>query len=250
MPPEKKPDDDGKPTDDKKPDLSVAIGLLAQSNKVNAEAIAKISETQGATLQALQTLRDKMDAGMQAAPTAGPPPMPPQDISDVELEGLSRRQFADYQLDKVKDVIEGALKPIHDGTKETQEQVAKAAIQQSLREAQASHLDFAEWKNPIMAIAKAVPGITPEDAYQLARAKDPERAIEMDAKYGEVEGNDDTPGSGDDKGANDKPAPYGGTPPSGGTTEFATNMSQDDAATKAWDETMSHLPKELYSADG
>lgn len=248
MPPEKD-DDKGKKDDKGKPDLSTAIGLLAQSNKTNAEAIAKISETQGATLQALQALRDKVDAGMQPAPTADLTPPASADISDVELEGLSRRQFSDYQLDKVKGVIEGALQPIQEGNRETREEVARATIAASLKEAATAHADFGEWKNPIMAIAKAVPGITPEDAYQLARAKDPERAIEMDAKYGEAEGSDETPPGEKPPAGEAKAPPYGGTPPSGGTTEFATNMTQGDAATKAWEETMAHLPRELYSAE-
>lgn len=256
MPPEKDPkkDDQGsKPGDDKggkKDDLTAAILSLAETNKSNAAAIEKLNEGQALLFKNMEKLAERSaEPAMPQKQPSNPEPSF-KEATAAELESMSRQELLAYQDRRLEAMLKKHLEPVSKANDETREMTQKAAVQAAIKEAAQAHPDFMQWSQEIQAIAKRVPGITPEDAYQLARSQNPEKAQEIDEKLaGDDAGDEDNQNNKGNGDGGDKKPPYSGSPPSGGEAEFATNLSRDDAASKAWEETMAALPKDLYAAD-
>lgn len=90
---------------------------------------------------------------------------------------------------------------------------------------QSKNKDFGDWKPEMLKLVGEVPGLSVEQAYQLAKINDVDKATKLDVKY-EVSR---------DKDVNKQP-PYGGILPTSTQTVPSRNMSPKDAAEAAFDQ--------------
>lgn len=100
------------------------------------------------------------------------------------------------------------------------------------------HKDFDKWTDTMKTLFTENPYLKVEDAYQLARSRNPERAKEIDTEMEKLQ-------AGDDGSAVNSKRPFGGlTPTSRGSAEGegeAKYKTFEEAAGAAWDEVMSDV---------
>jgi len=119
------------------------------------------------------------------------------------------------------------VKPLGEKVDQTEESVVRDKIKEEFDAARRAHKDFDEWKPELEAKFKRNMYLTPEEAYTLVRAENPEKAKQLDAKYTTKESDEDTSGF------------YGGMAPLHKKVEKLRkknkNMSEDEAGELAWE---------------
>jgi len=206
----------------------------------NAEALKSLGDGMNALASNMKTMQDNMSAMMQKQAEPPPvidPPKPKPDPLSADLESLGRKEFADVIVSAVVGRIkEDMVSPMESRVDNLHKTVETGGLKAEMKAVQEAHPDFWDWKDEMGARVAQTPNISVEDAYILARASDSEKALEMDEKY---KSKDDGQG-GDDTGSN-KPGSFGGMRPGAVQSDPATDMKPDQAAEKAWEETMSEL---------
>lgn len=103
----------------------------------------------------------------------------------VDLEGMSRAEFSQFLTSNILDALEeNYVKPLQEEVKGVKSSTQKLSVQEQLKDAQGKHKDFDRWIEEIKVIAQNTPGISPEDAYHLARAKNPEKVGIVEKELG------------------------------------------------------------------
>jgi len=148
-----------------------------------------------------------------------------------DLEMLSRKDYMDVILNtmmkRLERVVDDKVKPLGEKVDQTEESVVRDKIKEEFDAARRAHKDFDEWKPELEAKFKRNMYLTPEEAYTLVRAENPEKAKQLDAKYTTKESDEDTSGF------------YGGMAPLHKKVEKLRkknkNMSEDEAGELAWE---------------
>lgn len=180
---------------------------------------------------------------------------------EVDLEGLSRAQFAEVVTKKIinavnKQVVSPLSKKMNGIASQTQQSDLKRQVEITSTEkgddGQLLRPDFWEWKDEMVALATQHPTLTPKQLYKMVREDDPEKLAKMEEKY--KIGSKKPKGDGDGTPGKIKISFGGFTPngPSGGRkSDAGTKMSPREAANSAWDETVKSMGGEpLFGDDG
>jgi len=123
------------------------------------------------------------------------------------------------------------MKPLEDQIKSVGGRVGSMSVRDEIDKIKTSHKDFDEWRSEVSEQIKANGQLSIEDALTLARAKNPDKSKELDAKYNPA-----------------KPEPFDaskgffGFGPSASVDAKADKMDAKQAAETAWNETMANLP--------
>lgn len=165
-----------------------------------------------------------------------------KNIDNLEL--LDRKSFMGVMLDEMKEIIADAVTPVKNSIENNTTNAGKEKLQKEIKKAQAANADFNEWGDEILDIAKKNPGISPQRAYVIARAENPNKAEKMDEKF-----KTDDQKKKEEKGALDAKAAssddiaeqFGGLLPTSGSVVDSDKLDGDKAADIAWDKTFGNV---------
>jgi hypothetical protein len=169
----------------------------------------------------------RMEALEKQEPPAAPPP-PKEDEEPPKLDEMSNTEMAKWLLGTIKTEMIDPMKEHMQGTETARaEKEAQAAVQA----AAGKYADFGQWDAEIAPLIEENPNLSLDDAYLLARTRNPEKAQQIDdaaAKAAE-----------DEQGKEEsEDIPFGGLLPTSSISTETTQMTLDDAGEAAWDKTM------------
>jgi hypothetical protein len=204
----------------------------------NAEVLKSLGDGMNALAANMKTMQDNMSAMVQKQNEA-PPEVKKEPMVDplsADLESLGRKEFADIIVKAVVGrVKEDMFTPVESRMDSLHKNVETTGLKAEMKSAQEAHPDFWDWKDEMGAKISQIPGLSVEEAYTLARSTDGDKALKLDEQYKK-----ETPSDGDDAGG--KPSgSFGGMRPGAVQSDPATDMKPDQAAEKAWEETMAEL---------
>jgi hypothetical protein len=131
-------------------------------------------------------------------------------------------------LSAVESTIAKSLEPVLARVNETQQTQFKTSVESQMKELSGANKDFGDWKPEMIALAKSHPTLELADLYKLAKASNPTKSGELDARY------------------NPKPPPptrWGGlTPALGGSNGSAKPLSREEAGRSAYAEVSARHP--------
>lgn len=155
-----------------------------------------------------------------------PPPPPAQKVGKEEdLETLSRREFADRLVERVRTEV---VKPVEERVIHSEEESTAAGVRAQLAAVSKEKGDFWDWQGEMVDVLKKHPTLGVEEAYRLARAGNPDKAGKIDKGVQEKEA---------ETTKKEKPeTTFGGLLPTSGRTSKNKRMSPKTAAEQAWDE--------------
>jgi len=206
--------------EDLKKDLTTVAETVKEMGKA-MEGLSSMGEAMKSLQAELKGLKEKPKEEKKEKKKADP---------GYNLELLSRSEFQQVLLDKFQDLLEEKLAPLGEQVKTVDSTVRTSSIQTALEKAKKKYPDFMEWKEEMIDLAKQVPGISPERAYNLVKAENPDKAKTLLEKYKSPEEKE-----AETKKAEPKKSPFGGlTPTSGEISEESKNLSKKDAAELAW----------------
>jgi len=137
-------------------------------------------------------------------------------------------------LKKVEKLLDAKVTPLSKDIDKVDKGTRLKDLQRQIEKLESRHPDFMDWREDIAEIAKNNPNISPQDAYDLARLRNPDRAKELDEKYKPADVKEAEKKAAEAK----KKSPFGGLlPTSGKRAEAKTNLDEDKAAELAWQET-------------
>ena len=224
------PEENGKNEDDK-----VDFGELTEALKGLPEGVQK------AVKDAIHEVSGEQNAARAAAAKAAADNNDPDDDDeDVDLERLSRIELVSHLNKGFGKALTKALKPIQDRLEATSTDAETDRVTREFTKAKEDYPDFMEWKDEMRDIITAHPELSAQEIYLLARAKDPDKAKEIDGKKKEGKKEEG------EKDLSERKRVFGGlTPTSGTSLEKDGKKEPKEAASSAWDEVFGQVEKQL-----
>lgn len=205
--------------------LKKDMGELAKTVKGLGEGIKGLSGL-GETLKSLKTDIEGLKKGDDTKRK--------KKQVDPNLELMSRAELVQHVMSQIGDIIEDKVKPLSENITKVDQGVRTSEAQKQLKAAMKKHPDFLEWKEEIQELVGRVSGLSPEEAYDMVRYRNPKKAQELDEKYKseEEKKKEEEAKKKKEKKAN----PFGGLTPTSGevTEEDGKKHSKEDAAELAW----------------
>lgn len=165
-------------------------------------------------------------------------------LGNVDLEGLSRREFADHIAKVIVYEVKRDIKDVSSRVDEEKANQGKQEMQRAVEKAKVDHPDFMDWADEMRGVLKTNPGLRPEELYLLAKAKNPEKVKKVEEAEQEVKTKEE-----EEKKKTERPV-YGGLTPTSLTSEIKSQkMTKDEAISDAWESSMKDLPKILLEAN-
>lgn len=163
-----------------------------------------------------------------------------EEPEEVNLEGLSRDQLVKHIDKSFTKAIAQALKPIQERLENTSTDAEVDRVKREFAKAKDDFPDFMDWKDEMRDIISAHPDLSAESIYLLARAKNPDKAKEIDEKLQEGKSGDK------EKELSERKRAFGGLTPTSGTSEQKDGKKQPkDAAQAAWNEVFAGIPDDV-----
>lgn len=206
------------------PKADPRLDALENAVKVMAQGQAAINQTLGEFAKGLEALSKPREAPKNED-TSGD--------DDVDLETMDRKSFAAHLTGKLKGIVEESLKPLGERFGKLDEKIDAQGLSVMIKDFQKDHPDFFEWKPEMRALLQENPTLTPARAYALVRAESPDKAKQLDKKYGLFK----EPARKNGENNLMSLFPTG----SGSATKGNAKMTPVQAAEAAWDEVMSNL---------
>jgi hypothetical protein len=200
------------------------------------EGIKGLSAVMQGLKEGISTLNRRMDTietnRITAANIAEDEADKRPDVTEDQLDDMSRSQFMTHMISTINDTL---VQPVAERIDGDAAALRKGDATKLIEAAAAAHPDFNEFSKEIATIARTMPGITPERAYQMARAEDPAKSVEMDMKY---ETDEQKKVKADAKAleeANSGDTPFGGLAPTSGVPAEKVDFKDDrEAFDDAW----------------
>jgi hypothetical protein len=164
----------------------------------------------------------KTEVGKKPAPARG-------DDDDVNLETMTRQEYANYILKQAESRLVDPVKA------EQAADVQKRDRDEAKRQIDAAagkHGDFWEFREEMKSIVNELPDINIEDAYVLAKSRNPDKASLVDERIAKKKKEEKK----EEEKKEDEPK-YGGLLPTSTTSKRSSTMKPDEAAEAAWSET-------------
>jgi len=192
------------------------LGMLVTQQ---GTAAAKMNDNLG-------KLIDSIKAGdLGGKPKEDPPD--PDAINDLDNAAL-----VPLVLSEVGKLIDTKFGEIGGRLDKTNQSITDDKIAGEFKRLVGTNPDLFEWSGEIKALNEKSPGLSIKQLYNLARSENEEKASEMDEKFRKD-------GEGDGK---DVPGLLSLMPTSGVTAEDDEKLTKEEAADKAWDDTLEDFP--------
>ena len=223
--------------DEKNGEGQVDIGQLTEALKILPEGVQEAVKT--AIREASGEQRAVNEAARAAAAAAKDDDDEGED-EEFDVERVSRTELVSHINKGFEKTMSKALKPILDKLEATSTGVETDRVKLEFAKAKGDFPDFMEWKDEMRDIITVHPELSAEDIYLLARAKNPDKVKEVDAKMkkekGEEEGKD----------LSERKRAFGGlTPTSGSSVKNDGKKQPKEASTAEWDEVMGSVPDNI-----
>lgn len=222
-----------------------------------SEAQAKSNKEFQATMQAtMQQFQQGMMENLTRLSVAGGKGKDDSDddddsgttVNEEDLESMPRKQFMELITNGIIKHIDKTIKPLKGEIASTKETTVREKVMAEVKELKSGRgKDFDEWKAELTDLIKNNPLLSASDAYDLVRARNPQKADEMDKKF--FQGKYVKQESKGDEGSegNRKPRFGGMRNGSGKDDERPTNLDAKQSAEAAWEEVMSDLPADILT---
>lgn len=162
------------------------------------------------------------------------------DDDEVDVDSLSRKELIAHINKMNEKGLARVLKPLMKQIEGLSNQTEADRMKQEFVAAKAKYSDLPQWKDELLANMKRNKDLSVEDAYLLARSKNPDKAKEIDTKAAQ---------EAEEKERTENPKkPFGGLMPTSGVKSEDDNtgkMDQTEASEKAWDQAMAGVPEEI-----
>ena len=175
---------------------------------------------------------DKMSGSFEDLTKRAAAPAPSNSgASDQDVEALSRKEFlADVIMPQLGGLLDDKLKGINARLENVSSDFETKSVRDEVALMRGNRKDFDQWGAEVTKELKKNPNLTVEDAYLLAKTRDPDKAKKIDDDIETKE-----------KEAAAKVAEQGSTfggmrPSGGGEVEERDDMDQNEAADKAWED--------------
>ena len=213
-------------------ELGKAIKGLGALVTQQGTASVKMNESLSALVESIKS----GDLGGGKKGGDGDPP-DPDAIND-----LDNSQLVPLVLSEVGKLLDSKLKTLDTKIGATDQGIADDKIEKEFKALVLTNPDLFEWSGEIAELNKTTPGLSIKQLYTLARDGNPDKVAEMNEKF-KKEGEE-----GDkDK---DEPGLLGFMPTSGVTTEDDEKLTKEEAADKAWDDTLEEFPALAQLGEG
>jgi len=211
-------------------DLAKVVGTLVESSQKQGDQLSQLTGTlSGLTETQRQALERQSSKDNEEEE---------EDLSaSADLESMDRKQFMGHMLGQVEKIITKSMKGLTDQLQTVSSSSEEQRLLIEVKELQAKHKDFNDFKPEMAKIAKDNPELSLTRIYALAKAENPDKVKELEEKYSKDESEDDK-GSEDNKSSKSKPGFGGLLPTSGGSEEVPSDMDTKTAADTAWAKTM------------
>lgn len=160
---------------------------------------------------------------------------------DVDVNALDNSGFHKFLMKEVGGMLDQKLGDFGKKVDGVSQEFRNDKIREQYGEIKKDHPDFDDWADEMKDLAKANPGLSLKQLYTLARSENSTKATELDTKYAKAEK--------DGKQKEDNTLTlFGGYRPTIGKTngdqsgKKQEKLTADEAATKAWDETVAKFP--------
>ena len=147
-------------------------------------------------------------------------------VSADDIELMSRTEFMDTMLNRVSNLVNKAVKPVEERVDNNDAKNITKFVQDEVNRLRGENPDFDEWKGDIKKVVKENPYLLPEQAFVLAKHKNPAKVKKLAKKYGKKS-----------KGKDKQTPKMGGLLPSSGKVTSSESMTMKDAAEDAWAKT-------------
>jgi len=191
-------------------------------------------------MQQVDSRFDKLDK-QQTAPTdkgtddAKPPTAP----EAPDLDEMDRGQFAQFIIESTaKTVKESLIDPLRAQFGESENRSERRHIETDIDTTSSKYNDFWDWKDEVSKTLSDHPDLSVDDAYHLARGKNPDKLSAIEAKAQEAKDVEDT------KERQAKEEEFGGLLPTSGLASRNEGMESEDAANAAYTELIEGTPME------
>lgn len=210
--------------------LTEGLSVLSKAVETIAGSVGTLTESSKETTAGLNTLTEQLSTRINAKPAPAP-----KDDKDVDLEQMDREGFLKHIISGVNsEMKKNFFDPISERMDKLGSSVSNTDLKDEIRVVAGNHDDFKLYKEDIMNLAKDKPNHSVEDLYILAKNADPDK--------GKDDNDTNSGGEAEKKKVVDNLDPFGGlTPTSGSTSETSGEMSVDEAANNAWEDTMDNL---------
>lgn len=157
------------------------------------------------------------------------------------MDDLTNSQLIPLVLSEVGKLLDEKLKVIDTKITTTDQGIVDDKVEKEFKALVVTNPDLFEWSGEITELNKKTPGLSIKQLYNLAKSENPDKTAEMDEKFKKDEEGD--------KGK-DKSGLIGFMPTSGVTVEGNEKLTKEEAADKAWDDTLEEFPALAQLGEG
>lgn len=162
----------------------------------------------------------------------------PNEVSDEDLERMSRREYTEYLLEQMTPKFRELLDPITKRFGDGEDKQERRNIRGDIDAAAEDYGDFWQWQEEIKSVLDKRPDLSIDEAYHLARGQNQNKQQELLQKQADADKK-----KADDE-SKEKEGEFGGLMPTSSLTRRAETMDADKAAAAAWEEHLSGTPFE------
>jgi len=160
-------------------------------------------------------------------------------MSEDEFNEMKPSELMKHISKVVADVVEKKVDLVRKDMSSLSNDVTEKTAKQELQAFAKENPGLYHFVDEVKALIEETPGLSFERAYKLARAENPDKAKDVDAQIARESGKTDDE-------VKEKKLPFGGLTPTSGSTVGEdgkeVKMTSDDAAAKAWEETLEAFP--------
>jgi len=195
-----------------------ALGAGLKEARTQNEALsAKIGEL-------TDTLKDVKTNKSESMNQAG--------LSDEQLNEMPQAEFIKHVNKIISDNVSRATGDVRKDIAKVSDTFTQKSLQEEIKNFAKEHPDLLDFTEEIKSIIDETPGLSVQRAYALAKTENPDKATTVAEKY---------------KTDADRPQrqPFGGLTPTSGASpagEDGKPLTQDKAADKAWNDTLTKFP--------
>ncbi len=213
------------------------IADLQATVKAQAEQSDKLMKGMQALAGVVKGQKDsveKLAESFESSTKVKPASSSSSSNSDTDVESLSRKEFLnDVIIPQFGSILDEKLKGMTDRLDSVHSDFETKSVKDEVATLRGNRPDFDSWKEEVAGELRKNPHLSVEDAYLLARTRDPEKSskIDKEAEDAKVKAKEDEERSSSTKGS------FGGMRPSGGgEIEERDDMNIEEAAESAWKE--------------
>lgn len=234
MPPEGDDNKEVKDDKDKKSDDS-AGGLTGDQIKQALQYLVQRSKAADERFETLEKQLKERDNTAHPPSSRASAKSGDDDDDEVDIESLDNAGLVKHIVGEVGKM----LKPVHERLQGVNEKGERTHATLEVKEAAGRYSDFVEFRDEIELELKRNPNLTVDDAYHLAKGRNPDKAEAISKAALEAKEKEEN-----ERKEKESP-PYGGLLPTSTVGKPSQKMVAEDAANAAWEKEMAGFESQL-----